>query len=61
MRPAEGLQTYGDGPYPAPHNQPRSTSMDPGCWEVKWGYREDAVSALMVSNIWTRLVMPDSN
>ncbi|KAJ2914255.1 hypothetical protein MD484_g6126, partial [Candolleomyces efflorescens] len=33
--------------YPAPHNSPRSPSMNQGCWEVKWDFRDDCVSALM--------------
>jgi hypothetical protein len=34
--------------YPAPHDAPRSSSMDPGCWEVKWDHRDDCIGALMV-------------
>lgn len=33
---------------PFPHNGPRSSCMDTGCWEVKWRHRDDCVSALMV-------------
>ncbi|KAF8221675.1 hypothetical protein L208DRAFT_659669 [Tricholoma matsutake] len=33
--------------YPSPHDCPRSTGMDVGCWEVKWDHRDDCVSALM--------------
>lgn len=35
--------------YPPPHDAPRSVGMDTGVWEVKWGQRDDCVSALMVS------------
>lgn len=34
--------------YPAPHDAPRSPSMDARCWEIKWDHRDDCVSALMV-------------
>ncbi|KAF8913080.1 hypothetical protein CPB84DRAFT_1760296 [Gymnopilus junonius] len=30
-----------------PHRAPRSPSMDPSCWEIKWEHRDDCVSALM--------------
>ncbi|TEB38965.1 hypothetical protein FA13DRAFT_1785235 [Coprinellus micaceus] len=33
--------------YPPPHDAPRSPVMDAGCWEVKWDFRDDCVSALM--------------
>ncbi|KIL00985.1 hypothetical protein PAXRUDRAFT_7769 [Paxillus rubicundulus Ve08.2h10] len=33
--------------FPAPHDSPRSSVMDPGCWEVKWAHRDDCVSALV--------------
>ncbi|KAF9225409.1 hypothetical protein BS17DRAFT_778555 [Gyrodon lividus] len=33
--------------FPAPHNGPRSSVMDPGCWEIKWAHRDDCVSALV--------------
>ncbi|KAJ3540312.1 hypothetical protein NMY22_g4349 [Coprinellus aureogranulatus] len=33
--------------YPHPHDAPRSPVMDTGCWEVKWEFRDDCVSALM--------------
>ncbi|KAF8841966.1 hypothetical protein BDN67DRAFT_1010225 [Paxillus ammoniavirescens] len=33
--------------FPPPHDSPRSSVMDPGCWEVKWAHRDDCVSALM--------------
>ncbi|KAF5385322.1 hypothetical protein D9615_001326 [Tricholomella constricta] len=33
--------------YPAPHDAPRSSKMDTGCWEIKWEHRDDCVSALM--------------
>ncbi|KAH8835461.1 hypothetical protein DL96DRAFT_1702441 [Flagelloscypha sp. PMI_526] len=32
---------------PFPHNALRLPGMDTGCYEVKWAYRHDAVSALM--------------
>ncbi|TFY72800.1 hypothetical protein EVG20_g220 [Dentipellis fragilis] len=31
--------------YPPPHDAPRSTNMDLGCWEVKWERREDCCAA----------------
>lgn len=40
-------------PYPFPHDGPRSAAMEDGCWEVKWGHRDDAVSALMVRYLIT--------
>ncbi|KAF7979394.1 hypothetical protein HWV62_42496 [Athelia sp. TMB] len=43
----EGFQTNDAKEYPTPHDAPRSAAMDNGCWKVKWGYRDDAVSALM--------------
>ncbi|KAG6817739.1 hypothetical protein H0H87_004530 [Tephrocybe sp. NHM501043] len=33
--------------YPSPHDAPRSTKMETGCWEIKWEHRDDCVSALM--------------
>jgi hypothetical protein len=36
-------------PYPPPHDAPRTATMDDACWEIKWGHRDDAVSALIVS------------
>ncbi|KAF8640511.1 hypothetical protein AX17_000173 [Amanita inopinata Kibby_2008] len=33
--------------YPFPHNNPRSPSMDTGCWEIKWKHRDDCIGALM--------------
>ncbi|KAJ8597592.1 hypothetical protein M405DRAFT_389081 [Rhizopogon salebrosus TDB-379] len=33
--------------YPPPHDAPRSTEMDTGCWEIKWRHRDDCVSALI--------------
>ncbi|KAJ7651730.1 hypothetical protein DFH06DRAFT_552250 [Mycena polygramma] len=33
--------------YPPPHDGPRLSEMDGGCWEVKWNHRDDSVSALM--------------
>ncbi|KAJ7897079.1 hypothetical protein B0H14DRAFT_390593 [Mycena olivaceomarginata] len=33
--------------YPFPHDGPRLSQMDAGCWEVKWNHRDDSVSALM--------------
>lgn len=46
-RPDEGPFDEGPTPYPPPHDAPRSFSMDTGCWEVKWDFRDDCVSALM--------------
>lgn len=40
-------------PYPFPHDVPRSAAMEDGCWEIKWGHRDDAVSALMVRQFVT--------
>ncbi|RDB29418.1 hypothetical protein Hypma_015762 [Hypsizygus marmoreus] len=33
--------------YPTPHDAPRTSKMDPRCWEIKWDHRDDCVSALM--------------
>jgi hypothetical protein len=47
--------------FPAPHDSPRSSVMDPGCWEVKWAHRDDCVSALVVcSSMLITLVVSNS-
>ncbi|KAJ7675396.1 hypothetical protein B0H17DRAFT_135636 [Mycena rosella] len=33
--------------YPPPHDGPRLSEMNAGCFEVKWAHRDDCVSALM--------------
>ncbi|KAL4067375.1 hypothetical protein V8B97DRAFT_1919100 [Scleroderma yunnanense] len=48
--PIEHFEPYipdEDAPgYPNPHDSPRSPIMDPGCWQVKWGNRDDCIAAL---------------
>jgi hypothetical protein len=46
--------------YPPPHDAPRSPVMDAGCWEVKWDFRDDCVSALMVRRHSTASFKPYS-
>ncbi|KAF9460117.1 hypothetical protein BDZ94DRAFT_947042 [Collybia nuda] len=45
----DGRENFGEGrnSYPAPHDAPRAPTMDTTCWEIKWDYRDDCVSALM--------------
>ncbi|KAF8973637.1 hypothetical protein BDZ97DRAFT_1912112 [Flammula alnicola] len=44
---AEGGSSVAYMSYPAPHNAPRSPTMNNVCWEIKWEHRDDCVSALM--------------
>ena len=34
--------------YPGEHSAGRSPGMDTGIWEVKWGHRDDCITALNV-------------
>ena len=42
------LINVSDGNTPLGHDAPRSPEMDPRVWEIKFGHRDDCISALNV-------------
>ncbi|KAF5368570.1 hypothetical protein D9758_002330 [Tetrapyrgos nigripes] len=43
--PVEYFRPYNSGDIFPPHNAPRKPNMDTRCFEIKWRYRDDCVSA----------------
>ena len=37
------------GDHPPGHDSPRTDTMDPNVWEVKWEHRDDCITALSVT------------
>ncbi|KAJ3929674.1 MAG: hypothetical protein NXY57DRAFT_391627 [Lentinula lateritia] len=43
----DGIDDEDLSSYPAPHDAPRQSHMDQGCFDVKWTQRDDCMSAFM--------------